>query len=55
MCLLTGAGKYYSSGNDLSAFAVALGEGMSPPELADMAFALDSKTYGSYSIKVAIC
>ena len=38
MCLLTGSGKYYSSGNDLSAFAVALGEGMSPPELADMAF-----------------
>lgn len=38
MCLLTGSGKYYSSGNDLSAFAVALGEGMSPPELANMAF-----------------
>lgn len=43
MCLLTGSGKYYSSGNDLSAFAVALGEGMSPPELADMAFVKGSK------------
>ena len=38
MLALTGTGKYYSSGNDLAVFAKALGGGMTPPEMADMAF-----------------
>ena len=35
---LTGSGRFYSSGNDLSGFAAALGEGMTPAQLADGAF-----------------
>ena len=36
--MLTGAGPYFSSGNDLSGFAAALGSGMTPAQLADGAF-----------------
>ena len=36
--MLTGNGPYFSSGNDLSGFAAALGSGMTPAELADGAF-----------------
>lgn len=38
LVVLTGAGRFYSSGNDLSGFAAALGEGMTPAQLADGAF-----------------
>ena len=35
---LTGSGRFFSSGNDPSGFAAALGEGFTPAQVADGAF-----------------
>lgn len=40
MLVITGAGKYYSSGNDLTTFADFLGGGKSPSDMAEMAYGI---------------